>query len=198
MAEIRSTMDLVMERAARIGSASSDELQNEERRRLGMQRAAAYLDGKLEDLGAELAGVDQAQQPAVRRGMIEALLRNIMLAREEGQQHKAEQALQALSQLGGGAGDLKSIGKELLHIVGQYAKHREQLRRQLEDAIKVQMEQMLARQPGLGSSKLKLDPTLQPKFKEEWSRIETELGDQYGRALEQHKDQLRQRLLGAR
>lgn len=198
MAEIRSTMDLVMERAARMGKASSAELQDEERRRLGMQRAAAFLDDKLPDLGAELASLDQAQQPAVRQGMIEALLRNIMLAREEGQQHKSEQALQALNQLGGNAGDLKSIGKEMLHIVGQYAKHREQLRRQLEDAIKMQMEQVLARQPGLANSKLKLDPTLQPKFKEEWSRIEAELGEQYGRALDQHKELLQQRLLGAR
>lgn len=198
MAEIRSTMDLVMERAARMGKASGTELQQEEQQRLGMRQAAAHLDGKLDDLAAALAAMPSAGRDAARAGMIEALLRNIVLAREEGQQGKAGRAIQALTTLGGGAGDIQSIGKEIQHLIGQYAKHREQLRRQLEDAVRMQMEQMLARQPGLAGASLKLDPTLQPKFQEEWGRIEAELGDQYGRGLEQHKGLLRQRLFGKR
>ncbi|NOQ45619.1 MAG: hypothetical protein GQ559_02945, partial [Desulfobulbaceae bacterium] len=44
MAEIKSTMDLVMERAARMGMATSEELQQEEARKTGMQLTAAYLN----------------------------------------------------------------------------------------------------------------------------------------------------------
>ena len=50
MAEIKSTMDLVMERAARIGKASSEDLQQDEAQKKGMQLTAEYLEGTLTSL----------------------------------------------------------------------------------------------------------------------------------------------------
>ena len=44
MAEIKSTMELVMERAARMGRASEEEIEREELRREGMRLAAGFLD----------------------------------------------------------------------------------------------------------------------------------------------------------
>jgi hypothetical protein len=36
--------------------------------------------------------------------------------------------------------------------------------------------------------KMKLQPSQHPKFAEEWQRIQVELNDQYGRAVEQYKE----------
>ncbi len=45
MAGIKSTMDLVMERAARMGMATPDEMRHEESLKKGMQSTADYLNG---------------------------------------------------------------------------------------------------------------------------------------------------------
>ncbi len=194
MAEIKSTMDLVMERAARIGKASSEELRQSEARTRGMHLTVDYLDGKSSRLLEELEREDAAVQMAIRQGMVESLLRNIFLARDDVQLERVTRASQGLVELSGNARDVASICQELRHIIDGYARHREQLRRQLEDQVRVQYEQALARQMGEQAGELNIDPALQPKFKEEWSRIEAELDSQYMQALEQHKTTLKQRL----
>ncbi len=197
MAEIRSTMDLVMERAARMGRATSEELARDEARKKGMHLAAEYLDGKGGSLAEILADQPAGEQMAIRSGMLEALLRNIILPRDDMARQRSEKATRGILELGGGAGDLEAICREMQHIGGQYGQHRQQLRQQLEEQVRMQYEQMLAQQPELARQDIRIDPTLQPKFQEEWSRVKAELDDQYNQVLEQHKDLLRQRLLPA-
>ncbi len=197
MAEIRSTMDLVMERAARMGKATSEELAREEARKKGMHLAAEYLDGTGTSLAGLLNEQPPADQMAIRGGMLEALLRNIILPRDDVARKRSEKAVAGILELGGGAGDLEAICREMEHITAQYGQHRQQLRRQLEDQVRMQYEQLMAQQPELAREDIRIDPTLQPKFQEEWGRVKAELDSQYNQALEQHKDLLRQRLLPA-
>jgi len=88
MAEIKSTMDLVMERAARIGKASREELQQDEARKKGMQLAVDFLEGKVDGLFDAIADHEQAMQGIVRSGAAENLLRNIFLPRERRSGHE--------------------------------------------------------------------------------------------------------------
>jgi predicted secreted hydrolase len=53
------------------------------------------------------------------------------------------------------------------------------------------MEKNLARQTGVA---MKLQPSQHPKFQEEWVRVQSQLDDQYGRALGQLKELVEQRL----
>ena len=194
MAEIKSTMDLVMERAARIGKASSEDLQKDDARKKGMQQTAEYLDGNLTSLVEKLKSEKKEVQEAVRMGMAESLLRNIILPRDEMQQERAAKASRGIIDLAGGAGDVATICQELQQILKGYTQHREELRGQLEEQIKMQYQQLLAQQAGTNGSEMNIDPAMQPKFHEEWSRIEVELTTRYNEALEQHKAQLKQRL----
>lgn len=195
MAEIRSTMDLVMERAARMGKASADELEQENIRKQGMKLAAEFLDNKVDNLMNSLSELPGEKQMAVRQGMVEVLLRNIFLPRDETAKERTDKAAKGIVELGGGAGDLSSICAEMQHILGQYNQHREQLKTQLEEQVRVQYEQLLAQQ-GNGMPRDSMNPelALQAKVKEEWARLETELSDQYNQALEQHKSTLKERL----
>ncbi|BCO10836.1 hypothetical protein GF1_32120 [Desulfolithobacter dissulfuricans] len=194
MAEIKSTMDLVMERAARMGKASSEELQQEEARKEGMRLAADYLAGKLASLAAELETKDPALQMIIRQGMIEGLMRNLSLPRDEIQKQRGDRAADGLVELSGGAGDIAAICQEMGHILGQYNQHRDQLRTQLEEQVRMQYEQLMGQQGAMPPGDMKLEATLQQKFQEEWARIENELSGQYNQALEQHKTVLKQRL----
>lgn len=193
MAEIKSTMDLVMERAARMGMATSEEIEQDAARKRGMQLAAEFLNQQKEPLTDILAQQDGSQQETIRQGMLEALLRNIFLARDEEAGKRIALALQGIIDLGGGAGDIAAICGELQNITGQYGKHREQYYEQLKGQMQMQIQQMLA-QKGMSAEGLDLDPTAEPQFREEWSRIEGELNGQYEQALEQYRQQLKSRL----
>jgi hypothetical protein len=194
MAEIKSTMDLVMERAARIGKASSEDLQRDEAQKKGMQLTAEYLDGTLASLMDTLDSMKEETQSAVRTGMAESLLRNIFLPRDDIQQQRTEKAAQGIIELAGGAGDIETICRELLQIISGYMQHRDELRGQLEEQVKMQYQQVLAKQGGQGGEEFEMDPALLPMFREEWGKIEVELNSRYSAALEQHKTNLKQRL----
>ncbi len=194
MTEIKSTMDLVLERAARMGKASSDDLQQEDDRKEGMKLAAEFLDNKIDNLLTVLTEQDNAKQATMRRGMVETLLRNVFLYRDDAGKERTTKAAQGISEVGGGAGDLASICTEINHILGQYNQHREQLKQQLEEQMRMQYEQILAQQGGEAAGGMNPARELEAKINEEWSRAEGELSAQYNQALEQHKGALRERL----
>jgi len=194
MAEIKSTLEKVLERAATMGKATKAEIESEEYERSGMRLAAEFLRNDLDGLNQALADFPEPQKQAVLKGLIDVLLRNVVLPRDDQQKDLANKAMAGLLQLGGGAGDLKSILGDLKNILGHYLQTKEQTYRQLEAAFSQQVEQLqsaVAQQTGM---KTRLSAAQHPKFQEEWQRIQGSLNDQYGRAIEQHKTLLRQRL----
>lgn len=193
MAEIKSTMDLVMERAAKMGMATADEMEQEANHKKGMQLAAEYLNQSAESASEILSKQPKQGQNTLRAGMLESLLRNIFLARDEDGTKRLDAALKGIIDLGGGSSELTAICQELLGIIGQYSQHREQYREQLKQQVQMQLEQMLM-QKGLSTEGIQIDPTNEPQFKEEWARIEGELNGQYEQALGQYREQLKLRL----
>jgi hypothetical protein len=194
VAEIKSTMEKVMERLAAMGDVSKADAEAEEKRRAGMRLAAAFLRGEEQSLEQAAAERPAADRPLLLEGMVKTLLRNISLPRSEEQRRQAELAIGGMLQISLGGGDLAGVFQEIRTIVGRYLDHRDQLKEQLRTAFAQQMDQMeagLAKQTGM---KLKLDPAQHPKFQEEWQRLQGELSSQYGRALDQHKALIEQRL----
>jgi hypothetical protein len=192
MAEIKSTLEKVMERAASMGRATQEEIATEERVKDGMRMGADYLRG--EDVDFSNALEQTTSSVLVKRGLVQAFLRNITLPRDDEQQ-RAERAMQGLLALGKGSGDLLSIFKDMKGILDHYQQHKKEILQQLEDAFRQQMEQALAQQAGQAGLGMKVDPTLHPKFQEEWSRVKSELDTQYNQTLNQHKDLVAQRFL---
>lgn len=190
MAGIKSTMDLVMERAARMGMATPDEMRHEECLKKGMQTTAEYLNGTKPSLQELLGAYDSSEQPAIRKGMLASLLRNLFLPREEEGIKRIERAVRGIVELNQGGSDIAALCQELQSIASQYGQHRKQLYEQLKEQMRMQIEQMLMRK-GLKADGMKIDPTMEPQFKEQWARLEMDLDTQYGQALEQFKAQLK-------
>ena len=190
MAEIKSTLEKVLERAASMGSASREEIQAEEKVREGMRMAAEYLqENEVDFSSAQATGGDSG---LIRKGIVQVFLRNIALPRDD-DQLRAERAMQGLLDLNRGSGDLMTICKEMKSILNHYQQHIKEVRRQVEDAFRQQMEHALAKQTGQKGLGMKVDPMLHPKFQEEWSRIRTDMNTQYNDALDQHKKLVAQR-----
>jgi len=190
MAEIKSTLEKVLERAAAMGHASKEELASEEKNKQGMRLAAEYLQGKTADLSGSQELLEK--EVLVRKGLVEVLLRNIILPRDEDQQG-TEKAMQGLIELGKNSGELVTIFNEMKQILEHYLQHKQEIRQQVEEAFRQQMEQAMAQQTGQAGLGMKIDPSLHPKFQEEWSRITGEIDGQYGQALNQHKNLVAQK-----
>ncbi len=196
MAEIKSTLDLVLERAERMAQTATNDLSQDNTHKKGMQLAAQFMDNTLDSLIDALNELPPDQQILLRQGMVAVLLRNIFLPRDASAQERTDKAVNGILNLAGGSGEMASICEEIRHITGQYHQHREQLKEQLEEQVRVQYEQLLAQQAGGMQQNQGVSPemALQAKIKEEWSRLETELSDQYSQALDQHKTTVQERL----
>lgn len=192
MAEIKSTMDMVLERAAKMAAAAQPEVDSEDLIKTGMRLAAEYLNQQETDLAQLLAAQPAKDQVAIRKGMAQTLLRNIVLPRDAQLQASGKIALLGVLSLGGKSGDIKSICQELSQILEQYGQHKEQMTSQLEDAIRAQLEQQ---QMAHGGKKgpAPVNPAMHPQYREELAKMLTSLNNQYNDAMKQRKEMILKR-----
>lgn len=191
MAEIKSTMEKVLERAARMAAGAGDKDTGEDLDKLGMRMAAAFLNEKGINLIEDLLKQPAARQMSVRAGMAKTLLRNIVLPRDKELVETGTKALQGLLDLGQSDGELSTICTEIQKLLGQYNQHKEQLKQQLENAIRTQLEQKTR---GKTAGQVTMNPAMHPQYQEEWSRMLTDLNTQYNQALDQRKNMIQKRL----
>jgi hypothetical protein len=194
MAEIKSTLEKVLERAAAMGRASKEEIQADEEVKNGMRMeevkngmrmAADYLQGKEVNFSHVMEATGGFS--LVKKGLVLVFLRNIALPRYD-DLGEAKRAMQGLLEMARGSGDLASVFRDMKGILDHYQQQLKEVRQQVEEAFRQQMEQALSKQTGQKGLGLKVDPMLHPKFQEEWSKIKSDLDDQYNKVLQQHKE----------
>lgn len=193
MAEIRSTLDMVMERANRMAERAAEvpvEQQFEER---GMRLIVEFLAGKHADLNALLQNEDPATQMAVRKGMATGLLRNILLPRDEEIKQSSAAAIAGIQELSAQDAEIISVCTELGQILEQYAGHKDQVQQQLADNIRAGVAQQLQEKTGEIPDLNAIDPTMHPQYRQELEKALGDLNEQYNQALAQRKDILLQR-----
>jgi hypothetical protein len=130
----------------------------------------------------------------IRAGMAKTMLRNIVLPR--GYDEISEQSLLSLTglqKLSGNSGDIAAICGELKQILEQYSQHCEQVKQQFDESILTQLRMKLQQQGLPLDDEMALDPTMHPKYQEEWSRASADLNAQYNDALDQRKALIGQR-----
>jgi hypothetical protein len=193
MAEIRSTLDMVMERAERMAKRAVDVPVEQQMEEKGMRLLVEFMNGQHADLNELLQAEDPAMQMSIRKGMATGLLRNIVLPRDEELMKSSLIALANIQRLAGQDAEISSVCTELSQILEQYTGHKEQLKQQLEDNIRTQLAQQLQQQTGEMPDLKAIDPTMHPQYQKEWDKARSDLNDQYSQALEQRKDMLLQR-----
>lgn len=187
-------MEMVMERAAKMAAEADNAASKDDAKQIGMRMAADFLNRKSENLSKALSGKPSNEQLAIRQGITETLLRNIVLPRDEMLIENSKKAIQGILDLGQSAGELTAICSEITQILEQYNQHKDQMQQQLEDAIKAQLEQKLAEHGEGLAGDVSINPAMHPQYQEELTKMITDLNDQYTQALDQRKDMIRQRL----
>ncbi|CAG34854.1 DUF6657 family protein [Desulfotalea psychrophila] len=192
MAEIKSTIEMVLERAARMEKETT-EVTGADYSRDGMRLGASFMNGKEADIMASLRAQDEDKQTSMKSGILQTLLRNITLPRDTDMQAAAHKALSGLIELCQGVEEPANICTELQTIVDQYAQHKEQSTEQLENALRDQMQQQYAAQ---GREGQEVNPVAHPQYAAELSKMLDDLNQQYTQAIEQRKEIITQ-LIGA-
>ncbi len=183
MTEIRSTMEMVLERAAKLEAQANDNSSDELKTQDGMRLGASFMRENNFDIHAEL-DKPQGEKALLVKGALTVFMRNIQLPRDEDDIPAIEKAMHGILQLGESS-ELVSLLGEAKKITEQYEQHKKQIRGQLEEQFTQQIAMMQQQQGQEGAAGL--DPANHPKFIEEWQKITTQLQEQYGEALEKHK-----------
>jgi hypothetical protein len=186
-------MDLVMERMAKMTAATPQVSNDEDNEKVGMRLAAEFLNAPGQNLIEELAKQQPDARQAIYRGAVRTLLRNVVLPRDEVLKERSEKSLLGILDIARSLtiSAITQIASELQQILQQYSQHKEQITKQLEDALLGQLKQQYA---GRGVQPGKISAAMHPKYHEEMARMQQDLNGQYNQAMDQRKDLILQQL----
>lgn len=190
MAEIRSSLDIALEKAARLGSVDKEEMARQARMESGRRLAVKFLQSPDATMRSLLEGVDPQGFQDVIAGAIEVLIRNIILPRDE----KRTELARALA----GIGELKgSSARSVLSQIDQLIDVYLQTKKHYYENLKVQMEgklgglkEAIAMQYGMrGMERLSAESL--PQFQQEWAKLSLEIAEQFQQRLDLLKANLK-------
>ncbi len=189
MAEIKSALELALEKAERYGRASKEELTRDQYRDQGRQLAVNFLRNGV-DLDAALAGLTAAAQPEARTAIKEVLLRNIILPRNGEVDPRMAQALEGLLLV---AQDRKAMARqkaELEQMLQNFLQVRSNAFQQLKARFGAGIGQMQRALEAQMRQRVNLEVEHLPQFQEEWRKFQGQLLDQFEPMLEQLKERM--------
>ncbi len=192
MGEIKSTLEIALEKAQRLGMASKEEIEAEKWIGKGQRMAAKYLEGDENDLRSMIAGVESDKIPAVLRGVSHILLRNTYLPRDHDQMKRIKKALEGLLQIKGSMA--AQTVSQIEQIIESYFQTRQHYYQQMKAQIQSRLggvQQALAQQYGMAMPE-GIDPEAIPEFQQEWSKLDNELREQFENQLDTLKRYLEQ------
>ncbi|HHI97610.1 MAG TPA: hypothetical protein ENJ96_07130 [Thermodesulfatator atlanticus] len=182
--EIKSTLEIVLEKVEKLGKASKEELRREELIKEGRRLAAKFLNEKDFSLLKALAAVKPEDKPLILRGVVDTLVRNIVFPRDEHAIAEIERALLGLEQVFAAFPQVKQLTAEIKKLLLLFYQQQKQIYEQFKQQFKAQfseVEEALKEQYG---EQIKVDIEMQPKFQEEWRKIKGQLEEQYRQQLD--------------
>ncbi len=191
MAEIKSALELALEKAEQYGRASREEMDLARHQEQGRRLAVQFLKGE-GDLTAELKGLPAATQPAVRLAIKEILLRNLGLPRETAADPRQDRAMEGLLLVAENRKAMAQLQTELEQVLQQYLHFRSNALQQLKARFAAGVGQMQKAMEAQYRQPVNLDVERLPQFQEEWRRFQGQLQDQFEPVVENLKERMRQ------
>jgi hypothetical protein len=189
LAEIKSALELALEKAERYGKASKEEVAAAQYQEQGRQLAVQYLKGE-GDLEEDLKALSAAAQPAARIAAKEVFLRNVGLPRNGDPESRLERALSGLLLVADHKKAMTSYQAELGQLLQQFQQFRQNAMQQLKARFTASLPQMQRAMEAQLRQKVRLEVEQLPQFQEEWRRFLGQLLDQFEPMLEQVKEKM--------
>ncbi len=193
MGEIKSALEIALEKADKLGKLDKAELEAQKWMDEGRKIAAKYMnDPEQTDLRSQLSNVPPEHLSKILQGIMDVLLRNIILPREDEQWQLIKKAMNGIKDIKG------STAEQALAQMEQLLHAYQQTRNQYLEQVKAQMQgrlgdlkQAVAQQYGMDMAE-QLDVETIPEFQQEWAKISSEIQSQFEQQLMPLKEYLRQ------
>ncbi|MBW1991412.1 MAG: hypothetical protein JRI59_04730 [Deltaproteobacteria bacterium] len=186
MAEIKSALEIALEKAERLGRASKEELLQDKYQEKGRQIAVKYLKEEAE-LEEELAKLPPEAQDKAQQAVKEVLLRNVALPRDEVLDPRAVRALEGLLLVASNKKAMAQLKKEVEQLWQQFLLARNTALQQLKASFSQQLRGVTQALEAQLGQRVRVEVEYLPQFQEEWRKFETSLIQQYEPILEDYK-----------
>jgi hypothetical protein len=193
MGEMKSAWQIAMEKADKLGKVSPDELNSIKYVPEGNRLASQYLMDAKSDLAAELAKFP-AEDTAkfVRKGIEEILLRNITLPHNDEDTRRTKRSMDGLRVIKDNKKQLESVFGLINNLVNQYNMALQQTYAEFKKKAESMIQQSAGAIRGQRGDQMSVEQKLQLQLQEEWRQIHSELDSQYEKALEEHKQKIKE------
>ena len=192
MGEIKSALEIAMEKVEKMGEATDEERLRWKYVPEGERLAAKYMREDI-NLAAELSQFQDNVTDYVILGMVEVLLRSINLPKTDLARKNNKKAMEGVKTIKKDKVGMENVLTNIRRIFSHYTEQGEQQRKQAYDSLKAQFEakiqQAVKQQMGLPTG-VKIDVGRQPQFQEEWRRLQSQLDSQYFKLLDEYKQEL--------
>jgi len=192
MGDIKSALEIAMEKAEKLGKATDEERLKWKHVPEGERLAARYIKQDC-NLVAELSQYEDNIKKYIIEGVTDILIRNINLPNSNLARRNNKRAMDGLKTVKSDKASVENVYSKMRRIFDHYVGEGEQQRKQAYESLKAEFEakikQALLQQ--LGSLVgIKIDVERQPQFQEEWRKIKTQLDSQYIKLLDEYKQEL--------
>jgi len=192
MSDIKSALEIAMEKIEKLGKATDEELLKWKYVPEGERLAARYLKQDC-NLVVELSQYEETARRYVIEGAGDILVRNINLPGSDLAKRNNRRAMDGLKDLKNDKVAVENVYSKMRRIFNHYTEQGEQQRKQAYESLKTEFEAKVqqAVQQQLGSlMKIRIDVERQPQFQEEWRKLQTQLDSQYLKLLDEYKQEL--------
>ncbi len=192
MGDIKSALEIAMEKIEKLGKATDEERLRWKYVPEGERLAAKYIKQEC-NLAAELNQYEKNVTRYVIEGAVDILIRNINLPKDDSARRNNKRAMDGLKTLKNDKVDVENVYTKIRRIFSHYTEQGEQQRKQAYESLKTEFEakiqQAVQQQLGLPMG-VKIDVDRQPQFQEEWRKIQSQLDLQYLKLLDEYKQEL--------
>lgn len=192
MGDIKSAIEIAMEKAERLGKATDEERLKWKYVPEGERLAAKYIKQDC-NLVVELSQYEENIKKYVIQGVADVLTRNINLPKSNLVKRTNKRAMDGLKIVKGDKASVENVYSKIRRIFEHYVGQGEQQRKQAYESLKAEFEAKMkqAIQQQLGSfAGIRIDVERQPQFQEEWRKLLIQLDSQYVRLLDEYKQEL--------
>jgi len=190
--EIKSTLEIALEKAEKIGKASKEELETFKLKEEAQRLAAKFLRNEISDFEEKvkefLKDKNPQQKKIIYQGMVDVFLKNVVLPSYEYQLEDIKKTLDGLQTLFKNVPELSKICQQLEKLIKEYYTHKEAIYNELVKRFNTSIEALEKTLSDQLGTEVKVSVEEHPQFKEEWSKIKTKLDEEYGKQLEYFKN----------
>jgi hypothetical protein len=192
MGDIKSAIEIAMEKVEGLGRATDEERLKWEYVPEGEKLAARYLKQDC-NLVAELSQYEAKIKKYVIQGVADILIRNINLPKNNLAKKTNKKAMDGLKIVKSDKASVENVYSKIRRIFEHYVGQGEQQKKQAYESLKAEFEARIkqAVQQQLGSFMgIRIDVERQPQFQEEWHKLLIQLDSQYVMLLDEYKQEL--------